>query len=360
MKKFKLLTKILAAALAAATIFCCTSCKDTTWAVKAGDDTLPAGVYLGFLLDAYYSAANSASSSNTDLFSQKIEGVDAADYIKNIAMENSKKYITVERLFEKYELSFTEDETKEFNDLVDSYWGSIGSLYEENGCGKQSFSKMLLMDEKYNKIFNYYYSEKGKEPVSEEDRKEYFTENYAKIKYINIQYSAHFDGVSSSADATDKQKNELKALAEKYVSRLKDGENIDKLIAEEEAFSAEKTETEEDHDHDHEHEEEQEVAYTFLTKDTADEPDAFNAAVFAAKTATPTMKENSTYGYYVFVRYKTDAETEDYTERAEGVLSNMKQEDFTEIVEKAIKEIKFTENKSAVKRFKPQNITINM
>ena len=70
------------------------------------------------------------------------------------------------------------------------------------------------------------------------------------------------------------------------------------------------------------------------------------------------MVANSTYGYYVFVRYEIDENGKDYTDRKASVLSAMKSEDFTKIVEKAAKDIKITENSSAIKRFKPQNIKL--
>ena len=68
------------------------------------------------------------------------------------------------------------------------------------------------------------------------------------------------------------------------------------------------------------------------------------------------MTENSTYGYYVFVRYDIDANGKDYTDRESSVLSAMKSEDFSKIIEKAASDLKITENSSAIKRFKPQNI----
>lgn len=367
MKKFKVLVKILAASLAASIALCCTSCSDTSWAVKAGDDSVSAGVYLGFLIDAYYSASYSVSDTSKDVFEQKIDGVDAATYIKNTAKETAKQYITVNRLFDEYKLSFTDDELKVFDATVNNYWNTASALYEDNGCGKESFKKIMLMEEKYNKIFEYYYGEKGVEPLPEKDRQEYFAKNYAKIKYIDVRYSTHYTGVSSESTATDAQKTELKELADKYVERLKNGEDIDKLIDEEANFGKteeqkkeEAEKEEEEHDHDHEHEEaEEEAKYTFLTKDTSDEPDAFNEVVFKANVNTPAKTKNSTYGYYVFVRYELDSDGEDYTDHAESVLSEMKGEAFKTIVEKQTKKIKFTENSAAIKRFKPQNIVFN-
>ncbi|MBQ1262854.1 MAG: hypothetical protein IIX89_01025 [Oscillospiraceae bacterium] len=351
MKKFSILKTGIAGILAAATILSFTSCKDTSFVISAGEDTIPAGVYLGYLVDSYYMAAQQATDQNKDLFDQKIGDVKAADYIKASAIASSKNHIAVNRLFDEYKLSFTDKELEEIKASIDSTWSSVSALYEENGCGKVSFEKIMMVDEKFDKIFEYYYGENGKEPVSEKDRKDFFTKNYAKIKYVNVLYSSHYDKVSTSSDASDKQKKELKELAEKYLKRLQDGESIDKLI-DEEAHAAG-----EEHEHK-EGEEAKEAEATFVQKDTSDEPADFNKKLFETKTNTPTIIENSTYGYYVLVRYDIDANGKDYTDRVDTVLSAMKSEDFKKIVEKAATDLKITENNSAIKRYKPQNVVI--
>ncbi len=352
MKKFSFLTKSIAGVLAAATILCFTSCNDTSWVVSAGEDTVPAGVYLGYLVDSYYLAAQQATDTTKDLFDQKIGEIDADDYIKAAALESCKQYIAVTRLFDEYKLSFTDKELEEINSNIASTWGNVSSLYEDNGCGKASFEKIMMVDEKYQKIFEYYYGEDGKEPVSEKERKDYLVKNYAKVKFIDVSYANHFDKVETSSSASDAQKKELKELADKYLKRLQDGESIDKLI-DEEAHAAG-----EEHDHK-EGEKVKEVEASFVKKDTSDEPSDFNKKLFETKVNTPTIIENSTYGYYVLVRYDIDASGKDYTDRAESVLSAMKSEDFTKIIEKAASDLKVTKNSSAVKRYKPQNIVFS-
>lgn len=348
MKKFSFLTKSIAGVLAAASILCFTSCKDTSWVISAGEDSVPAGVYLGYLVDSYYLAAQQATDQTKDLFDQKIGEVDADDYIKASAIASAKTYIAINRLFNEYKLSFTDKEKEEMDAAIDSNWANLSALYEDNGCGKASFEKIMLSQYKQDKIFEYYYSEDGKDPVSEKDRKDFFKKNYAKIKYINVLYSSHYDKVSTSSDASDAQKKELKELAEKYLKRLQDGESIDKLIDEEAHAAGE--------EHDHKEGEEAESEPTFVQKDTSDDPDDFNKTLFETKFNTPAMTENSTYGYYVFVRYEMDENGKDYTERVDSVLSAMKSEDFAKIIEKAASDLKITENNSAIKRYKPQNI----
>lgn len=349
--KTKILAKVLAALLVAANLLCVTACKDTSWVVKSGDSTISAGVYLGYLVDAYYSAAYLVEDQQTDMFKQEIDGVKADEYIKNTALNSCKNYIVTERLFNEYKLTLSDEKNKELSKELENVWANVSSIYEENGCGKQSLLKIITAEEKYNAVFEHYYGKDGKEPLSEKEKIEYFEKNYAKIKYIEVNYSNHYDGVTTASTATDKQKQELKALAEKYLERLNNGESIDKLIAEEKAFST-------DEEKGDEATEIKEVDPTFVEKDTSDDPDAFNKKIFDTKFNTPTLAENDTYGYYIFVRYETDSSSKDYTDRASSILSSMKSEEFDKIIEKEIKNVKVTENKAAINRFKPQNIVI--
>lgn len=361
MKNFKLLTKIICVALACVTVLSFTACKDTTWVFKSGDNTVSAGIYLGYLVDGYYNAASSVTDQEKDLFDQQIDKMDAADYIKKLAKESVARHITIANLFDEYKLSFTDKELEEIEANVDSVWSSAGAIYEENGCGKKSFYEIMLSDEKSQKVFEYYYSENGKSPVSEKERKDYFKNNYAKIKYVAVNYSNHFSGVSTASKATDKQKEELKKIAEDYIARLNKGESIDKIAADE-AIAKHVTEAGKEHASDHDHSsitKDTKVNDTFITKDTSEAAEAFNKAVFKAEYKKPSMTENSTYGYYVYVRYETDENGKDYTDRVESVLSNMKSKDFEEILNKQIAKLKLTSNDAAVKRYKPQNVVFS-
>ena len=361
MKKTSLFAKVLACVLTMATILSFASCKDTSWVVKSGEDSVSAGVYLGYLVNAYTNALfehayDATTGERKDLFSLEIEEMPAEDFIKQTALESCKQHIALNRLFKEYKLSFTDKELEEMEKDVNESWASDNGYYEENGCGKQSFTEMYKTEKMYEKIFEHYYSENGKEPVSEKERKDYLLKNYSKIKYVSVTYSNHYSGVSTESAASENQKKDLKEIAEKYIERLEKGESIDKIAAEEAAAAHALTHKEGDeHDHDHEATEVTEVEDTFVTKET-ENPSDFNKAVFDAKYGVPTMTKNSTYGYYIFIRSEIKPDTKDFTDREITILSAMKGEDFEKVIEKAAKEITLTENKAAIKRYKPQNI----
>lgn len=350
MKALNVLKKSLAALTAAVLLCCCTACKDTSWVLRAGNDTISAGVYLGYMIESYYAAATSVSDKSADLFSQKIDGVAAADYIRKQTLDEAKQHLAADRLFAEYELSLSDEDKAAVQSSLDSVWSSISKLYEQNGCGKTSYLGILTAGKRRNNVFAYYYGKDGKEPVAESDLKAFFADNYAKYKVIDLQYSAHYSGVNTATDASSEQKTRLKELAESYVKRLKEGADIDRLIAEEKAFgNSDKTAAEV-----------KEVDPSFIQKDTSDSPNAVNAAIFAAENGVPTLIENSAYGYYVIVRYPLDRDGKDFTDRASSILSAMKNSDFEKVLLKTAEEMKITENNQALRRYKPQKINFTV
>ena len=60
-------------------------------------------------------------------------------------------------------LSFTDEEESSFNNNVELYWTTLrmSSTYEGEGCGKESFTKILRNSAKKNKIFEAVYGEGG-------------------------------------------------------------------------------------------------------------------------------------------------------------------------------------------------------
>ena len=155
MKALNVLKKSLAALTAAVLLCCCTACKDTSWVLRAGNDTISAGVYLGYMIESYYAAASSVSDKSADLFSQKIDGVAAADYIRKQTLDEAKQHLAADRLFAEYELSLSDEDKAAVQSSLDSVWSSISKLYEQNGCGKTSYLGILTAGKRRNNVFAY-------------------------------------------------------------------------------------------------------------------------------------------------------------------------------------------------------------
>lgn len=92
----KMAKRMVTALLALVMALSLASCSDTSWVVKSGDETISAGVYLSYLFDAYYGQAYTYAYTGQDpsaVFDKQIEEKDAAQWMKDTAMESLKKNI---------------------------------------------------------------------------------------------------------------------------------------------------------------------------------------------------------------------------------------------------------------------------
>ncbi|MGN0606071.1 MAG: hypothetical protein ACI4JM_06085 [Oscillospiraceae bacterium] len=251
----KIIASLAALTLAVSASGCGTG-KGTAWAARYEDYEVNAGIFIYYEMSAYYEAANKAKEAdeNLDTTDKKalkasvIDGKDMLTWIQDDATDNLRKYLAVQAEFDNRGLELTQEEIDEINESVDGSWDYYGSYYEENGIGKESFKKITELSYKSEALFKSYYGEGGTDEVSMDTVKDYYDENYARVKYITLSLN---DTDGNALD--DDTKAERKKMAEEFVERANKGENFDSLIAEydeyiaklaEEAAAAETAETE--------------------------------------------------------------------------------------------------------------------
>ena len=220
MKRFK---RLFAGLLTAALLFSVTGCSgDTTWVLKTENDTVPAGVYLSYLKDAYEQAQNQVDDTE-DIWSQKIDDVPVEQWIINKATKTTKQYIAVNIMFDELGMTMGTEGDNIVKNNADTYWAQYQADYEQNGISYSSVVKLAESDYKTQKIFEYFYETDGEEPVSEDTIKEYFYDNYAKVKYVAINKYDVKTGEKKDEDA-------LKKTVDSYVTEINKGTDIDTII----------------------------------------------------------------------------------------------------------------------------------
>ena len=117
-----------AAVLALAMCLSFAGCYDEnmTWAARKGDDTLPIGGYIYFLYSAYSEAAGQVDTE-TPVLDAEIDGQDAAQWIKDRALNYVQAYYYINDKFEEYGLELTEDDQTQIDSLTMPGWRSPGS-----------------------------------------------------------------------------------------------------------------------------------------------------------------------------------------------------------------------------------------
>ncbi len=222
MFKWKKAAAILAAGAMVASM---TGCGESTaYAVTIDGVQVNAGVYIYYSYAAYNELTQTLKSDNSDLDveddkvvkQQTMDGVSTETWILDKTMEYCQQYVAVEKKFEELSLTLEEDEKTEINDTIDSFWETNSENYENNGMSKESVKKVLENTYKTNAVFLHYYNIDGEEGVTEDEIKEFYIENNARVRYIQFNLT---DGNGEELD--DAGKADIKKMAEGYLKQLK-------------------------------------------------------------------------------------------------------------------------------------------
>ena len=197
-----ILKKLTALFLSVILMLSMTACSDVSWAIKTENTSLPVGVYIYYMSDAYGKAYNEVGESSSDILKKTIDDKSVNDYVKDEAMESCKKLIATENMFDEMGLSLSDEDKETAKSTTDSYWKSYGSIYEKMGIAKSSFDRAYTMfNLKKSKIIEAKYGDEGTEKLSDDEVKAYFTEHYTNYSYFKEDTSE----LESNDDVTTRE-----------------------------------------------------------------------------------------------------------------------------------------------------------
>ena len=234
-------TRIAALLLMVAMVLTTSGCSgDTAWAAELDGEQLSAGVFLYYQLEAYMAAqeeleeiekANGSSSAGeedeVDFLDKEINGMKMSDYITQNAWEAIDRYYAIWDLVEQYGIPTDEAFEDEVDEYVADQWPNLEASMLQNGVSEASFDRVARTIVITNYLFEYYYSAEGPEPVTVEDLKDVYANDYARVLSILIQYH---DGQLNYYDADAVEA--LQAKAEQLAAKLNAGENFSDVQAE--------------------------------------------------------------------------------------------------------------------------------
>lgn len=340
----KSLSAVLALVMAAG-LGACTVGSGTSWVAKSGEMTVPAGVYIGELMNAYYTETAKVSQDVKNPLKEQVDGVSVSQKISEDAKKAIGQYLAVEKKFDEMGLSLDEATSTAISQNVESYWQYIGASYQKNGISKESYAKLFANDAKKSQIFMAVYGEGGSEEVPEAELKEKFAKDFAKIIMIPINFS-------SSDDPAKKEEDTKKAreLIDKYEKLAKDGGNMEDLAfeARKEVASDPSTVTKP----------EPGTSYTFVSRDQSSYEEKVTEAIFNAKNGEPTRVETES-SVYLFVKYDVTENEADFTSRKSTLISLLRKDAFESKLDEwagALSDV--TYNEDAFKRYTPEKLKI--
>ena len=262
--------KAAAAATAVMLAASCTACGyNTRSALTVDGYSVPAGIYIYFMNNAYNEAISKLTKENADLDTTDekavkalpLEGKDVTTWIQDRATEMCVDFAATEKKFDELGLTLT-DEDKNYVEMMMSYYWNADSM-EPMGVSEDSFKKVVTSTYKSQAVFDHYYGiGEGELGVTEEEVTDYYADEHIRAQFVRMSLT-DANGEMLKADG----KKALKDMAEDYSDRvedaLKDG-GVDAVMAEMDAIQK---------DYDA-YVEEQTAAATAATEDAAADEDA--------------------------------------------------------------------------------------
>lgn len=240
--------KLVAVATSFALVSAVASCtptigKGTEKAMTADGYDISSGLFIFYTIRAYQDAANIIKEQNgsaptvKEVKNSHIDNAEAEDWIQNKAVEYCVNIAAIENEFDKIGGQLTNEELDEIDKIADQKISSDGSdIYSKNGVSKDSIKTVIEATGSGNNyygeyeymqkaIFEYYYGFDGEKGCSEDELKDYFDDNFARVKYISIDLKDE-NGDSLSDD----DKKSLRRKAENYVKEINnEKDNMEKM-----------------------------------------------------------------------------------------------------------------------------------
>lgn len=222
MKKLKK-TAVSAVSIAlAATMVGCTPTigNGTSTAMTVDGYDVPAGLFIYYTMQGYSEASNVLSERNgnalklKDVKNATIDSLDATDWIQNKATDYCIDFVTVVKEFDEIGGELSQENIDSAEEMA-AYYFAQDSRINKNGISLDTMEEMAQMSYKEQAVFKYYYGFDGSEGCSEDELKDYFDENFARVKYVSISLLDE-EGEELGED----EQRELRKMAEKYAQQV--------------------------------------------------------------------------------------------------------------------------------------------
>ncbi|MEG1777858.1 MAG: hypothetical protein RR209_02680, partial [Angelakisella sp.] len=198
---------------------CGASSKDKSWAVKLGDETISAGVYVLNVMAGLNTASMKVAEGVSDFMTADIEGKTGSQLVKDYAMDETKRQLATHAKFVELGLSMSEAEKSSYESYAKEMYAGDSNMYKANGVSEQSLIDYNRYSMEAYKVFQKVYGPEGEKAATQAEMNTYFTENY------NLAYVVPYLKVDGATSAPLEGDAKTKMLAESDAAfkAIKDG-----------------------------------------------------------------------------------------------------------------------------------------
>lgn len=337
MKKVK---SLLALALCGTLCLGLAGCGKDQTVVSAGDYKASAAVYVLNQMNALSEVTTQEGYDSTldPIWDNQIDGQSMEDWVNNRALDLTKEYVAVNKLFEDKGLSLSEEEQTNITDSMENSFPLYEELYTQIGVADSSYEDYMVFNARYQELFLDRYQEGGEAAVSEEDLRSYYCDNFDEVKVLSFSYTepTETDGSDTTSSdtstdtSTDTQEEDttspeaVQANAQSYLDRIQNGENVDDVIY------AYRQSTASDPSSVTRSESVDNITVIPAGGDntTTYSDDVINQMVEIAPGDSDLIQDSENSRYYVVYKMDQDSNTEYYDANRDNILYEMKNEEF--------------------------------
>ncbi len=340
----KIRTRIIALGMALALAVAGAGCsnEDTSWVAQAGEDTLPAGVYLVELMMGYNDAASQLYGEE-DILKGTIGDVPAPQYITDFAKLESAKLLAIRRQFQDRGLTLSDEDKEQATQYTDYLYSMGEDYYTANGVSKDSVQYINDTSMMSLNVFNDIYGEGGEKGLTKDELKQAFAEEYTRSQYMLFPKVDTLTGAALDEEALAANKEK----AESYLARALAGEHFPDLVYEQavEQNGDSAGEQMEDDSYD-----------VYLQNNAGFYPSAYETAVIDAEDNEIFTVEDDYYIYLIRKLPILEAADEDIEMYLDAVLQEMKYDEYMETVEVWASEMDIRYNTAALAAYTPAKL----
>lgn len=139
------------------------------------------------------------------------------------------RYVTINSEFNNRGLILSSSEKTKLSETVNNLWHLYGAHYDEIGVSKQTIFKIETSKTYENALLNFYYGEKGPSPVSEDQIKAYFSENYVAVRLVT-GYLFNVDENGANVPMTEEQKNNVVNSFNSVATMVNGGSSLEESV----------------------------------------------------------------------------------------------------------------------------------
>ncbi len=231
-------TKILALCLAAVFVLAMlAACADTSYVMTVGEKKYPVGPFAFYayltrdtydMQYYYYYNTRLTDVLNTELS----DGTKVYQTVNQYVEDQYLNHIVISEKFEELGLSLTEEQKAEIEanykaGYVEQYGADLTTILETLQLTEEEMKDMIALSYKSEAIVNHYFGEGGQYEVLDSEMRSYFTENYARFKYVILDKKDE-DGNTLTTDKLLAQYDKAKAA----LAALEAGRAIEDVIVE--------------------------------------------------------------------------------------------------------------------------------